>query len=84
MYDQEVSHAAIDAGADLVLGHHTLMKGIEQYKGKNIFHGLGLFCPVAKEWSEVTNKSKTFFPSTLTSLTFYSRNHTQPDIRQNN
>jgi len=61
MYDQEVSHAAIDAGADLVLGHHTLMKGIEQYKGKNIFHGLGLFCPVAKEWNESQIKAKRSF-----------------------
>jgi poly-gamma-glutamate synthesis protein (capsule biosynthesis protein) len=49
MYDQEVSHAAVDAGADLVLGHHTLMKGIEQYNGKTIFHGLGLFVPATKE-----------------------------------
>ena len=48
MYDQEVSHAAIEAGADLVLGHHTMMKGIELYKGKAIFHGLGLFVPAIK------------------------------------
>ena len=45
MYDQEVSHAAVDAGADLVLGHHTFMKAVELYKGKAIFHGLGLFVP---------------------------------------
>ena len=44
MYDQQVSYAAIDAGADLVLGHHAhYLKGIEQYKGKVIFHGLGMF-----------------------------------------
>ena len=48
MYDQQVSYAAIDAGADLVLGHHAHMpKGIEVYKGKVIFHGLGQFIPVA-------------------------------------
>lgn len=40
-YEQEVSYAAIDAGADLILGHHAhILKGIEQYKGKTIFHGL--------------------------------------------
>jgi uncharacterized protein YjdB/poly-gamma-glutamate capsule biosynthesis protein CapA/YwtB (metallophosphatase superfamily) len=34
--------AAIDAGADLVLGHHThLVSGIELYKGKHIVYGLG-------------------------------------------
>ena len=44
MYEKEVSHAAIDAGADLVLGHHpSILRGIELYKGKPIFHGLGNF-----------------------------------------
>ena len=33
---------AIDLGADLVLGHHPhLIQGIELYKGKYIFYGLG-------------------------------------------
>jgi poly-gamma-glutamate synthesis protein (capsule biosynthesis protein) len=40
-YEQQVSHAAIDAGADLTVGHHAhILKGIEIYKGKVIFHGL--------------------------------------------
>lgn len=40
-YELQVSHAAIDAGADLVLGHHAhILRGIELYKGKPIFHGL--------------------------------------------
>jgi hypothetical protein len=40
-YEQQVSYAAIDAGADLILGHHAhILKGIELYKGKAIFHGL--------------------------------------------
>jgi len=47
MYEKEVTHAAIDAGADLILGHHAhILKGIEQYKGKIIFHGLGNFVTV--------------------------------------
>ncbi|MBI2857724.1 MAG: CapA family protein [Chloroflexi bacterium] len=46
-YDRQVSHAAIDAGADLILGHHAhILKGIEVYKGKVIFHGLGNFVTV--------------------------------------
>ncbi len=40
-YEQQVSYAAIDAGADLVVGHHAhILKGIEVYKGRTIFHGL--------------------------------------------
>ena len=41
----ELAHAAIDAGADFVLGHHPhVLQGIEQYKGKNIVYSLGNFC----------------------------------------
>lgn len=44
MYEKPVSHAAIRAGADLVLGHHShILRGIEFYQGKPIFHGLGHF-----------------------------------------
>ena len=49
MYDQQVSYAAIDAGADLILGHHAhILKGIEQYRGKTIFHGLCNFVTVTR------------------------------------
>ena len=38
-------HALIDAGADLVLGHHShVVGGIERYKGKYIVYSLGNFC----------------------------------------
>jgi poly-gamma-glutamate synthesis protein (capsule biosynthesis protein) len=44
MYCFDVGYAAIDAGADLILGHHAhMLKGIEVYKGKVIFHSLGNF-----------------------------------------
>jgi poly-gamma-glutamate capsule biosynthesis protein CapA/YwtB (metallophosphatase superfamily) len=43
-YQKEVAHAVIDAGADLILGHHAhLPKGIEVYKGKPIFYSMGNF-----------------------------------------
>jgi poly-gamma-glutamate synthesis protein (capsule biosynthesis protein) len=46
MYERSISHNAIDAGADLILAEHAhILKGIEQYKGKIIFHGLGHFLP---------------------------------------
>jgi poly-gamma-glutamate synthesis protein (capsule biosynthesis protein) len=43
-YQREVGHAAIDAGADLILGHHAhILKGVEIYRGKAIFYSLGNF-----------------------------------------
>jgi len=44
-YQVQVAHACIDAGADLVLGHHAhIPKAIEMYKGKAIFYSLSNFC----------------------------------------
>ena len=43
-YESELGQTAIDAGADLILGHHQhVIKGIEIYKGKVIFHGMNHF-----------------------------------------
>ena len=34
-YQYEAAHAAIDAGADVILGHHGhVIKGVEYYRGK--------------------------------------------------
>ena len=40
----EIAHAAIDAGADVVIGHgpHYSLP-VEVYRGKPIFYGLGSF-----------------------------------------
>lgn len=44
MYERPLAHAAIDAGADAVIGHHAhILRGIEIYKGKPIYHNLGNF-----------------------------------------
>ena len=44
MYGFQVGHAAVDAGADLILGGHDhVLKGIEVYKGKVIFYALNNF-----------------------------------------
>jgi poly-gamma-glutamate capsule biosynthesis protein CapA/YwtB (metallophosphatase superfamily) len=43
-YQREFARAAIDAGADLVLGHHPhVPQGIELYRGKPIAYSLGNF-----------------------------------------
>ncbi|WP_297719020.1 CapA family protein [Intestinimonas sp.] len=44
MYEVPLAHAAIDAGADAVIGHHAhILRGIEVYRGKPIYHNLGNF-----------------------------------------
>lgn len=41
-YERPIAHAAIEAGAEVVAGHHAhIAQGIEIYRGKPIFHGLG-------------------------------------------
>ncbi len=43
-YQREMGKFALDAGADLVVGHHPhMLQGVEVYKGKAIFYGLGNF-----------------------------------------
>lgn len=40
-----LAHAAIDAGAHLVIGHHPhVLQGIELYNGRYIVYSLGNFC----------------------------------------
>lgn len=42
---EKYGRAIVDAGADLVLGHHShVVGGIEQYRGKYIVYSLGNFC----------------------------------------
>ncbi len=45
-YDQRrMAHAAVDAGADLVVGHHPhILQGIEAYGNAVIFYSMGNFC----------------------------------------
>ena len=56
-YQVTVAHAAIDAGADLVVGHAPhIPKAVETYKGKAIFYSLGVFAMTkpfpAPSWKE--------------------------------
>lgn len=44
-FQSEIAHAAIDAGADVVMAHaEHYPLGIEIYKAKPIYYGLGSFC----------------------------------------
>jgi len=51
-YERPIAQAAIDAGADVVVGHHAhIARGIELYRNKPIFHGLGNGCVVTRALS---------------------------------
>jgi len=43
-YQQQIAHVAVEAGADIVMGHGVHYPlAVEIYKGKPIFYGLGCF-----------------------------------------
>ena len=50
-YQEQIAHAAIDAGADVVIGHgpHQPL-AIEVYRGRPIFYGLGNFAFKDRHW----------------------------------
>jgi poly-gamma-glutamate capsule biosynthesis protein CapA/YwtB (metallophosphatase superfamily) len=65
LYERPLAQAAIELGADAVIGHHAhIARGIEFHRGKPIFHGLGNGCvvtralspaqdhPARREWAE--------------------------------
>jgi poly-gamma-glutamate synthesis protein (capsule biosynthesis protein) len=74
-YERPLAHAAIDAGADAVIGHHAhIVRGIEFHRGRPIFHGMGNGCvvtralspaqdhPARREWAERRKKMFGFEP----------------------
>jgi Bacterial capsule synthesis protein PGA_cap len=76
MYERALARAAIDAGADIVVGHHAhILRGVEMHRGKPIFHGLGNYVcvtralavagndsPERKAWAERRQKLFGFVP----------------------
>lgn len=51
------AHSAIDAGADLVIGHHPhVVQTVEEYKGNFIFYSLGNFV-FDQSWSQNTKEA---------------------------
>ncbi|MDT8759198.1 CapA family protein [Sphingomonas psychrotolerans] len=74
-YERPLAQAAIDAGADAVLGHHAhIVRGVEFHSGRPIFHGLGNACvitsalspaqdhPARREWAERRKRLFGFEP----------------------
>jgi poly-gamma-glutamate capsule biosynthesis protein CapA/YwtB (metallophosphatase superfamily) len=57
-YEYQVAHAAIDAGASAVVAHHAhILKGVEVYRGRPIFHGLGNFATVTRALGDASDNS---------------------------
>lgn len=57
-YERAVGRAAIDAGADVVVGHHAhIIRGVELHHGKPIYHGLGNWVTVTRALSVKDNDS---------------------------
>ncbi len=53
-YQPPVAHAAIDAGADIILGHHAhVPKAVEVYKGKVCFYSIGNFMTTGSHAEEL-------------------------------
>lgn len=51
-YERPLAEAALDAGADIVVGHHAhILRGVEWRRGKPLFHGLGNGCVVTRALS---------------------------------
>jgi poly-gamma-glutamate synthesis protein (capsule biosynthesis protein) len=58
MYEQPVAKAAVEAGASIVVGHHAhILKGVQVYRGRPVFHGLGNFVTVTRALSIEGNPS---------------------------
>jgi Bacterial capsule synthesis protein PGA_cap len=76
MYERQIARAAIDAGAHVVVGHHAhILQGMEVYRNRPIFHGLGNFAistkalnidgnssPERRAWAERRRKLFGFEP----------------------
>jgi poly-gamma-glutamate capsule biosynthesis protein CapA/YwtB (metallophosphatase superfamily) len=51
-YERPLAEAALDCGADVVVGHHAhILRGVERRNGRALFHGLGNGCVVTRALS---------------------------------
>jgi poly-gamma-glutamate synthesis protein (capsule biosynthesis protein) len=58
MYERPLAKAAVEAGADIVVGHHAhILRGVEVIGGKPVFHGLGNFVTVTRALTPEGNDS---------------------------
>src|SRR5258707_8582979 len=68
-HERTVAHAAIEAGADAVVGpHHHVLRGVEIHRGKPIFYGLGNFV-----WDAPEGWADTFSPAFKENMRLYGK-----------
>jgi poly-gamma-glutamate synthesis protein (capsule biosynthesis protein) len=86
-FQKNFARAAIDAGAEMVIGHHPhVVETMEKYKGKYIFYSLGNFV-FDQMWSKETRQGLTlkavFNKTGLTKIEFFPvliQDYSQPQI----
>jgi len=91
MYQVEAGHAAIEAGADLILGHHPhKIKGIEFYRGRPILYAMNNFSWTVRgrngefiEPGQVDDAQKTFIAKIVISDNEISRVSVLPCLIEN-
>jgi len=55
-YQVTIAHEAVEAGADVVMGHgNHMVEAVETYKAKPVFYGLGNF---AFDWEKMRDRKK--------------------------
>ena len=58
MYERQIARSAVDAGADVVVAHHAhILQGMEIYRNRPIFHGLGNFAVATRALNVDGNSS---------------------------
>jgi Bacterial capsule synthesis protein PGA_cap len=73
-YERPLARLAVDAGADVVIGHHAhILRGVEVYKDRPIFHGINHFVTAyTDETDPLSDRARRPRPRRAPSLDFFS------------
>jgi poly-gamma-glutamate synthesis protein (capsule biosynthesis protein) len=73
-YERPLARLAVDAGADVVIGHHAhILRGVEVYKGRPIFHGINHFVTAyTDETDPLSRRARRPRPRRAPSLDFFT------------
>ena len=75
-YEQPLCYAAIDAGADIIFAHHHhVLKGVELYKDRPIYHGLGNFVCVFEAKGKGRQGGRTLRSRVLSVVSGFALHH---------
>lgn len=72
-YEWPLVRAAVDAGADVVIGHHAhILKGVEVYRDRPVFHGINHFVPAYTAETDPLTSHARPRPRRAPSLDFFT------------